>query len=378
MNPLATTFCGLQLESPILAASAPPTETLASIQRCADAGIGAVITKSIADYDRSAVSCHPRRALFKQKSSWEIQGSFGSETMTMKDGAALVSSASAHAGVPIIASVAVADWHIGKTRDTCGALAHCGAAMIHLDLFYLPQPRADAENLQRLADLVKLIRADLAIPVGIKLNLDLPAHLMGQFVRANAIDGIFLLDSLRVPADPAIPNLQDAIECSSFGAWQKPLTLQYTRVLADEAAVPLCAGGGLRNADDIVEALSLGATTVQFASQIMTQGVDWITKTNHALLRKLDESGVRSIAHLGKRFVAPKDRADESVSPVRAVVDADACIRCGVCVKLEFCSFIEGDSLGLPTISPDCVGCAFCEPLCPTEPRAIRLIPILT
>lgn len=51
MVSLEVEFAGLKLKNPIIAASAPPTETFENIVNCAEAGVGAVVTKTSANFD---------------------------------------------------------------------------------------------------------------------------------------------------------------------------------------------------------------------------------------------------------------------------------------------------------------------------------------
>ena len=46
-KPMKATYLGLELDSPIVVSSSPYTATLANIEKCAAAGAGAVVLKSI-------------------------------------------------------------------------------------------------------------------------------------------------------------------------------------------------------------------------------------------------------------------------------------------------------------------------------------------
>lgn len=369
---IPVTFAGLQLASPIIAASAPPTESVAAIRACAAAGAGAVVTKSIVDYRREDFPAIPRRAHHdRPRKAFSISGSFNSETLTLEEGMRLVAEAKAAMETPLIASVGVLDPASDAAIQTALRLIEAGADMIHYDLFYLPQPRTTDAALGAVSDLLARSKRTLTTPFGAKLNSDIPAHAAAHRFGAADADAWFLLDSIRTPpplsrdGTSLIPNLAGAIEASLFGGWQKPLTLQYARVLADAGFPELCVGGGLQSAEDILEAVMLGARTIQCATRIMVKGYDWIRRTNdelEALLagRRLDD--VRGLA-LARRDAAGGERAQ----PVRAVIEPRACTSCGVCTRLVFCPFILQEPSGLPRIDPDCYGCGFCEALCPVE-----------
>jgi len=47
MADLSTSYLGLKLKNPLIAASSPLTATLDNLKRCEDAGLGAVVLKSI-------------------------------------------------------------------------------------------------------------------------------------------------------------------------------------------------------------------------------------------------------------------------------------------------------------------------------------------
>lgn len=376
---LSVKFAGLDLTSPIIAASAPPTESAAAMLACAKAGAGAVVTKSIVDYDRADWPNIPRRVKHDQKRLW-IQGSFASETLTLAEGEAMIHATRAASGIPIIASVGVLDPNSDVSIETAIRLASAGANLIHFDLFYLPQPRCTDAMVVSLASLFARARASLPVKFGPKLNSDIPAHLFASAFDPTSVDCVFLLDSIRVPPPlgidgvPLIDSWSGGLECSLFGGdWQKPITYQYARVLADAGMPELCVGGGLRGSEDIVEAIMLGATTAQVATQLIVQGYDWITKTNDRLLQFLDASGASDLASLRGLGLRTRDQnAPEQVKPVRAVVDASKCDPCGVCTKLVFCPFIEKQLNGVPVISDACYGCGLCEELCP-HPGAIRM-----
>lgn len=104
LSRLETKFAGFALRSPIVAASAPPTESAAAMRACADAGAGAVVTKSILDYARSDWPDVPRRVKRNGHRYW-IQGSFASETLTLAEGVAMVAATRDNVDIPIIARV---------------------------------------------------------------------------------------------------------------------------------------------------------------------------------------------------------------------------------------------------------------------------------
>ena len=376
---LAVEFAGHQLKSPIIAASAPPTESAVAMRACARAGAGAVVTKSIVDYDRSNWPAIPRRVKRDRQRYW-IQGSFASETLTLAEGARMIAETRAVVDLPIIASVGVLDPDSDASIEAALRLVAAGADVIHFDLFYLPQPRSTDAMMAALTALFQRARASLPVAFGPKLNTDIPAHRFATAIDRSAIDTVFLLDSIRVPpplrpdGTPAIEAWAGGLECSLFGSdWQKPIAFQYARVLADAGMPGLCVGGGLRNAEDIMEAIMLGATTVQVATQLIIQGYDWIARTNENLERLLEKAGVAELADLRGLALRRRDRAaPESVAPVRALVDASKCQPCGVCTRLVFCPFISEQPGGLPAISDACYGCGLCAELCP-HPGAIRM-----
>ena len=377
---LATIFSDLHLRSPIIAASAPPTESLASIVACAQAGIGAVITKSIADYRRAEHTGVPRRVYKDQRGIW-IQGSFTSETLTLREGADLIKAARDAVDIPVIASVGVLESDGLRALDTAAQLAEVGADMIHFDLFYLPQPRANDATIASLRQLLKRATQQLDIPCGSKLNIDFPAEMVALAFQQFASDPVFLLDSIRV-APPllangmvAIPNWEDRLECSLFGAWQKPITFRYTRVFADAGFKSICAGGGISSAEDVVEAIMFGASTIQVATQIMLHGFDWIRRTTDKLAQLVENLGTPDVNALRGTALSVRERClHEHAVPVHAAVIPDICQPCSVCTKLVFCEFIRPSKSGYPVIVPGCYGCGFCLELCPRE-GAIRMIP---
>src|SRR5688572_15247813 len=104
MASLSIEFAGLNLKNPIIAASAPPTETVENIIKCAEAGVGAVVTKTSANFDPSKFTRGGRRAYVDSRGMW-AQGSFKRETLTIDEGVRLVSESARETNIPIIASV---------------------------------------------------------------------------------------------------------------------------------------------------------------------------------------------------------------------------------------------------------------------------------
>lgn len=384
MTQTSVDFAGLKLKNPIIAASAPPTESLENIIKCVEAGSGAIITKTSADYDPANYILGGRRTYIDQRGLW-AQGTFRHETLTIAQGTKLVKEATKAVDVPIIASVGSLSLQPKDWLNSCLAMQDAGASMIHLDLFYMPQPRCSPENVQNLREIIFSLVENLEIPVAPKLNNDIPAYYAVDIFKDTGISAIFLIDSIRVPVPiniqqqgkSKIKHLLGARECSLFGGWQKPITLQYTSILYRELGLPICAGGGLMDGWDVIEAMMWGATTTQFATLIIKHGYSQIKKIQKQInVYLLHNNFINRISDLtGYAHKWADDWKEEHYLDARAKVNNELCINCGLCTRVVFCEDIFLDSKGNVTIKDSCDGCGFCPTVCPV-PGALEIFSI--
>lgn len=369
MTDISTTFAGIPLDGPVIAASGPPTENLRSALACAESGAGAIITKSAAPITQ-AERQGGRRALRTHRGLW-AQGSFGYETHTLDEAAELVASITRESPVPVIASVGSTTLSPTEIVSSCQVLQQAGARGIQIDLFYVPQPRVSSLNIARVNDLLLAAKEAVSVPVIPKLNIDYPAAFCVEWLRPLHVAGILLLDSVRTPApfdlatpqETLIPNLRGAKECSLFGGWQLPITRQYTAVLAREGLGPICAGGGIWTGSDCLELMMLGASAVQVCSAIVERGAKHIRTLNRQVRESLERAGVDSLR--GVIGVAPGNAYSAEEYPlVRARVDPSVCTGCGRCLEIAFCDDIRGEG-GRVRILDGCIGCGYCQQVCP-------------
>lgn len=387
MSSLEINFGGLRLKNPVLIASAPPTETVDSIARCADAGAAAVVTKTIAAFDEGLFPLGARRARLDKRGLWAMS-TFRRETLTLDAGIDLVRGVAQIADIPIIASVGALDMEPESWLSTCLALEEAGAKMLQLDLFYVPHPRCSPESISRLKSLLAVLTASVHVPIAPKLNIEIPAHYAVEILRDMPVPAVFGIDSIRVPPPlqllpggrviSQILNSGNAGECSLFGPWQKPITLQYTRVLAEGTRIPICAGGGFMNGGDAIEAIMLGATAVQYATAIIQRGFSQIGVILREIQDNLDNLGYSTVEQI-RGIALTQLVADErgiAFGDMKAQVRHDLCILCEKCTTQVFCSDIVIADKKV-VVKEHCDGCGLCVEVCPTKPKALMVVPSL-
>jgi Pyruvate/2-oxoacid:ferredoxin oxidoreductase delta subunit len=184
------------------------------------------------------------------------------------------------------------------------------------------------------------------------------------------------LDTLR-PIIPHIPTM----------GWQGTLSgLTYSALATFSSMLGtrnpfLSASGGIRDHEGVINAMALGATTVQLLTAVLDKGPTIISKILDSLERHLDSHGIRNIADIigaSSRDFIPSMvlgrfmlERDALFGKIFAEVDHDACTGCGLCSQVcTECAVVQGD--GKASIDAGlCRACNLCVLKCPT--RAIRL-----
>lgn len=378
---LTTNFGGLKLKNPIIIAASPATETLEGIIKCKKAG--AIITKSIADYDKSKYPVGARRTHINDQGFWATS-SFSRETLHRNEGAKMIKRASEQISTPIFASVTALDLHIENWLPTCIDMQNAGAKGIQMDLFYIPQPSCTDKTISAISNLIKKLNSGLDIPIMPKLNIELPAYLIADKFPHDAVSGYSFLDSLRVHNPRSINNKNNVYNhvnttsmSSLFGVGQFPITCHYTLIMARQTNVPLCAGGGMTNAQDAIQLIMLGATTVQYATVILKNGYDYIQKliTDLEILAdKYDYSSIKEIqGYFLKKQVTDIEDSVFDIKKAVASIDKTRCNLCGNCLKSAFCNALTKKDNCIEIIKDRCEGCAFCTYFC--NENAISIVP---
>ncbi|KIH77849.1 dihydroorotate dehydrogenase (fumarate) [Geoalkalibacter ferrihydriticus] len=171
MPDLSTTYMGLALSNPLIVASSSLTGSVDGVKRCANAGAGAVVLKSLfeeqIEAETAALSGYADYAGHTEASEY-LQG-YGAE-LGPQEYLRLVEDAKRAVPVPVIASL---NCHTDKGwADYARKLEAAGADALELNIALLPatvsQPASAVEELY--LRIVHDVKSRVRIPVAVKIG----------------------------------------------------------------------------------------------------------------------------------------------------------------------------------------------------------------
>jgi dihydropyrimidine dehydrogenase (NAD+) subunit PreA len=217
------------------------------------------------------------------------------------------------------------------------------------------------------------------VPVIIKLTpqiADIAAAAMA--VKRSGADGVTAINTVKglmgVDLDTFVPY-PNVGGYSTYGGISgpaiKPVALRCVAEIARKVSIPISATGGVTTWRDAAEFLLLGARTVQVCTEVMRHGFGVIEDLTDGLANYLDDKGFSSVEeiigkalpHVVEHSQLPRD------GKVRAYVDPEKCIRCGVCYVACRDGGHQAIEFGADRLArvdeEKCVGCGFCPTTCP-------------
>lgn len=156
----------------------------------------------------------------------------------------------------------------------------------------------------------------------------------------------------------------------------KPITLRTIAEIARHVSLPISGNGGITTWVDAVEAMAVGAATVQICSAVMMEGFGIIDDLCGGLARYLARHGFSSPAQVvGRALPSLVDHHCLPRHRVRSQIDLTACVRCGRCVvscRDAGHGALTMDLQRAPQVDHErCVGCGLCQVVCPV--RCVRM-----
>ncbi|WP_347841522.1 dihydroorotate dehydrogenase-like protein [uncultured Draconibacterium sp.] len=275
MANLETTYLGLTLKNPLLAASSGLTSSVEKIKELADAGIGAIVLKSIFE---EQINNEVSSMLEKDQQNMAYPEAEDYIKNYLRDNSVtrhleLVKTAKAAVDVPIIASVncvSSSEW-TSFAKD----FEEAGADAIELNIFYLPTDRHEKPGLieQLYLDVLDKVKQEVNIPVSVKFGLN-HSNIIGMAdkLKAHGAKGVVMFNRFY---EPDI-NLE-TLELVSSEVFSTPADLRRSlrwvgMVASSVTQLDIAASTGIHDGTAVVKQLLAGAQVAQLCSTLYLNG----------------------------------------------------------------------------------------------------------
>jgi len=296
MSALSTLYLGLQLDSPLIAASSPLSHDIAGVRRLRDAGAAAIVLFSLFQEQLSEDLPLPGQAVSRRRLEATLAAKPRPSHFAMEPGRYLdhIAAAKAAVDVPVIASLNVArpDRWIAQA---C-LMEEAGADAIELDVYTIPcDPSLSSEHVEQVyVEILRQVKAEIDIPVAIKLCpfvSSLPA--LAQRLDEAGVDAIVLFNRLYQPSID-IEKRAMVMRADLSSSHDSHLSVQWIAILNGQVRSALAATGGMHSEQDVVRAIMAGADVVAMCSALLINGIDYLTKVRRGLERWLEDHGLGS------------------------------------------------------------------------------------
>ena len=302
MADLTTTYLGLQLKHPVVAASSPLSKSLDQIRRLEDAGAAAVVMYSLFEEQITHESRELDHYLTRgSDTSAEAAGYFpdmDDYNLGPEGYVDLIAKAKQAVKVPIIGSlngVSPGGW-----LQHAKLIEQAGADAIELNLYYLPSdPQLDAATLENnYREVVATVREAVRIPLAVKLSPNFTAlpNFAAKLAAAGA-NGLVLFNRFYQP-DFDLDQLEVVPHLSLSASAELRLPLRWTAILHGRIKADLALSGGVHTSEDVIKAMMAGAKCTMLASELLMHGTSRIGDLVRGLHTWLNEKEYTSISQM--------------------------------------------------------------------------------
>ncbi len=416
----------ITLKNPIMPGSSEIAVDEATVKRCIDNEVGAVLTKSVGNQSSSEMVKTTSRpwAFPMDKFGQDYQGAWLLQPIFIQPENTPEKVAEKRipkwkkmcrdAGVPLIVSICdetPENWpYLAKLVEDAGADAiemdaSCPMAKVDHSLGTEPVMFAEEQwaDLNIAKQIIKGVKEVTSVPIGAKLSLfhnPVALHAMTwersglSFITGhNALPstGVFIdVDTEEVHGTPGQT-------CLIAGPTMVPLSLSRLAHVLKAVKTPVLGVGGIYTVADVVRYLLLGCTAVQVCSAAYYKGhkvfkelrdglVSWMQQHGYTRIDQFRGKLLEDAACLkpqwqdrygykmqpsGKGMLLP----DLNPSPVVLKVNMETCTLCGVCDQMCLYGTINID-YEKKVVNLDeklCTGCGMCVGICPENPGTFYL-----
>ena len=275
MADISTTYMGMKLKNPIVAASSGMTGSVAQVKKLADAGVGAVVLKSLFEEQiRSEsgyeISRNEQNYYYGQAEEYIRSYTRGNDIRQYLD---LISASRDALDIPVIASincVSSSEW-----TEFAAQMQHAGADALELNLFILPSDllRDGSENERVYLDVLEKVTKVVSIPVAAKISHYFSGLAnMVRKIAATGVGGIVMFNRFYSP-DIDI----DTFEIKSSSVFSTPeemaMSLRWVAMLSSRISCDIAASTGIHDSTALIKQLLAGAKAAQVASVLYRKGL---------------------------------------------------------------------------------------------------------
>lgn len=298
MADLTTTYMGLKLRNPIIAASSGLTNSIEDIKRFEEHGAGAIVLKSIFEEEI-------RRELEKDLGKMSMDSFLYPETMDFYDNYAeddslttylrLIREAKKAVRIPIIASINCVSAE--KWPYYAETLQDAGADALELNVFVMPSDfdKSSEENEKVYFDIIKEVKKHIQIPISLKISYY--SSNLGSFIQNlsnTGINGLVLFNRFYSP-DIDINNFEILSTNVLSSPSELAISLRWIGIMHNRVGCDLAASTGIHDGAAIIKQILAGANVVEIASAFYKNGKEIITGMLNDISVWMDQQGFKSL-----------------------------------------------------------------------------------
>jgi dihydroorotate dehydrogenase (fumarate) len=302
MIDLSTSYLGLSLSNPLVVSASPLSQDVAQIEKMANMGAAAVVLQSL--FEEQLTAKHegqtpvPTPGPEGAPDATTPPPDLASYNAGPKGYLEHIRRAKAAVAIPIIASLNATT--PGAWVNYAREIEAAGADALELNVYDVPtSPEVTGSTLeQRYCDLVSLIKANVHIPVAVKLSpyfTSLP-NLAWRLDQAGA-DGLVLFNRFYQP-DINIYEREITPTLELSTSQELRLRLHWVATLFGHLRADLAATGGVHDVYDVAKALLAGARVVMMTSALMQHGIAYLERVRQDLGRWLESNEWKSVRQI--------------------------------------------------------------------------------